>query len=630
MAKSNKRLVPMLIVLLVLAVAGGAFYAYERVEKAKMDAMFEASKKPVSTIADPPPVERSKPSAIRSYEALAEPPLTLAALQFLPAQADVALGIPPLATLLDKGVPLAQDLAGPRLNIQAEINSIAQGIALEMGMPEEENDLAEILTTLGIDVHSGAAVFLTAAKSLEGALADLEANKKPRFFETPGSSLTIALPVLDGTQAEENILKFLGNLLANIEVTEEEVAGLTLRQYEDHAAYFVTPKMFVISTDLEILKTAAERAADPAVFQYGTVDCPPDYQDEGVALVFMNRMESLMNLLDKEIEELDPLSRSLLSIQADHSQAMFEDSIDEEPAILSWNLTDAAFELKTKISALAYPVMELVQGDGVVMKWAQRLPENTQAFLSLNLNDALKRQITQDYVPAIPEETLKKSKASKAMNYLPNIMQLLGGEITLGLTGLDPLDVPSLFLILALENPNAAQMFLPLAPQQDSGEPYKDIQIKQLTVPTPFPLYFALVDSALILTNSDEGLQGLIDLATENASSGFFESLDPPLNGEQLTYQSFYFDPRLYTEAIDPIASLFGMTLPETVVDIASTVSEHLESLRINIFKDGEWSTSSICLTRKAALEEVASDAETAEEATEEVEEETEEQPEEE
>lgn len=632
MSKSNKRLLPLLVILLILAVGGGAFYAYEYAEKAKMDAMFEDSKKPASKAADSEPAERPKPSAVRTYEALAEPPLTLAALQFLPAQADIALGIPPLTSLLDKVVPLVEEISDGTVDLQAEINSIAQGIALEMGMAEDENDLVEVLTSLGIDVNAGAAVFLTASDCVDGIMADLEAEKKVRLFETEGFSLTIALPVLDGAQAEENILKFLGNLLANIEVTEEEVAGLTLRQYEDHAAYFVTPTMFVISTDMDILKTAAERAADPAVFQYGTADCPPDATDEGVVLAFLNRTKPLLEAeLAALMEKLDPFTRALATVQLQQSLDMFEESTDEEPMISTWNLTDDILELKTKISSLAYPSLAIAQGEGQVMKWAQRLPENTLAFLSLNLNKALKKQIAQDYIAAVPEEVLKESKASKAMPYVPTVMELFNGEITLALTGLDPMDLPSLFLIIQLENPNAAQMFLGMAPQQDSGEPYKDIQIKQLTLPTPTPVYFALVQDALIVTNSDEGLQGIIDLATEDAASGFFAAVKPPLNAEQLTYQSFFLDPRLYSEVIDPIASLFGMSLPEEAVGISEMVTQYIDNLRINIAQDGEWSTSSLVIARKAAAEEAPEDEVADDEADDEaVEEKTEESAEEE
>lgn len=615
MSKSNKRLVPLLVILAILAVAGGAFYLYDSAEKAEIEAMREASKKPVAK--EPEVIERAKPSATRTFAPLDEPPLTLAALQLLPDTADLAIGIPPVTTFLDKIVPLLENLAGPGIDVSAEIKSIAQGIALEMGMPEEEEDLAKVLTTLGFDVNTGGAAFFTSANTMDGVLKLMAENKRIRILETPGFTLTLALPVVDAALAEENLLKFLGNLLVGIEVTEEEVAGLTLKQYEDHAAYFVTPTHFVISTDMDMLKSAAEHVNAPAVFQYGTADYPPEQLDEGVSLSFLNRMEPFMDYLEAEIEKLDPLAGAMASVEMDTLKALFEDSVSEEPLVSTWTLSDEALVLKAKVSSLAYPILALNQGEGMVMKWAQRLPENTLAFLSLNLNDALKRVLTKDYLAAVPEEVLKSSKVSKAMPYVPNVMQLLGGEITIGLTGLDPLDMPSLFVVINLINPGAATMFLQMAPQQASGELHKDIQIQQLTLPTPIPVYFAVVDSALILTNSDEGLRSLIDLSVEEASSGFYTSLTPPMNGDALIYQSFYLDPSLYTDVVDPITSLMGMNLPEKYTDIAEMVANLVENVRLTVEQDGEWSTSTITVARKSGVQAAVAD-EAAEDGVEE------------
>lgn len=160
-------------------------------------------------------------------------------------------------------------------------------------------------------------------------------------------------------------------------------------------------------------------------------------------------------------------------------------------------------------------------------------------------------------------------------------------------------------------------MFLQMAPQQASGELHKDIQIQQLTLPTPIPVYFAVVDSALILTNSDEGLRSLIDLSVEEASSGFYTSLTPPMNGDALIYQSFYLDPSLYTDVVDPITSLMGMNLPEKYTDIAEMVANLVENVRLTVEQDGEWSTSTITVARKSGVQAAVAD-EAAEDGVEE------------
>ncbi|HOD96346.1 MAG TPA: hypothetical protein PLY90_07945 [Candidatus Hydrogenedentes bacterium] len=601
MSQSKTRIVPLLLLLVVLALIGGSFYGYLAWEKAKFEGSLPAEKK-VAAPTTPQPAERPKPSAVRSFGELSEPPLTLSALRFLPAQADIALGIPPIASLLANGVPLAQDILKDRLDLQAEIQSIAQGIALEMGLSEDK-DMAAVLTDLGIDIQSGAAVFLTAKDMVTGALAAETPPKLSKLFDMPGFSLTIALPVLNGEQAEENILKFLSNLLTGIEVTEEQVAGLTLKKYEDHAAYFVTPTMFVISNNMDVLKSAAERAADPAVFQYGTTDCPPEFTDEGVMLLFVNRLMPLLDSAEQEMKELGPLADALSGVQMDQMKAMCEDSKDTEPIVVSWHANKESAALKSKISTLAYPVVAVSQGDGKAAVWSQRLPRNTMAFLSLILNDAIKKRIVEDYIGAIPEEVLKQSKASKGMQYLPNVMQLLGGEVTLGLTGLDPLDAPSIFLIIELASAPTAQMFLGMAPQQDSGEPYKGIQIKQLTIPAPMPVYFALVESALILTNSDEGLKSFIDQAQSGTTSGFYDAVTPPLDANALIYHSFYLNPDFYTEVVEPMASLIGMTLPEKYTDVAEEAARIVRDIRAGTSQDGEWLTGKLEIILKPAAD---------------------------
>ena len=87
---------------------------------------------------------------------------------------------------------------------------------------------------------------------------------------------------------------------------------------------------------------------------------------------------------------------------------------------------------------------------------------------------------------SIPEDVRNRPGVSQGIMYGSNALQLFGGEITFGASGLG-IGFPSVFLMVQLADYEGAQILLRVVPQADYQAPYRDVQLKTLQVPSWCP-----------------------------------------------------------------------------------------------------------------------------------------------
>lgn len=544
------------------------------------------------TAIQPKSTEGSGVSRPKAYQPSTTPPLTLKALQYVPERAQIALGIPPVASLVERFIPFLQRFM-PKVDFEHEMNLIATDLAKDMNVPEE-GGLVGVLNAIGLDTHLGAAVFIDLEEAVQ-AFAEMTA--KGETDELPDIShikALLVLPVSNGENFEKALLKAVGDLLAGMETKEEEVAGTKIKLYGDLGGYFRTDAVVAVSNDPQLLRGAAARINNPAQFQYGSMACPAEDVHEAVILVFGDKFVPLMDTIVAGLGDIEPTLQMLLNAQREKFTSIYTEDAAENPGIIIFNVTNSTVELKAKIDTSVYPELAAYMGPARPLRWAQLLPVNTLTFLSLVFTEEAKKQITDVYLQSIPEEVRKRPAVSQGLMYGNSAMQLLGSEITLGITDFDPIDFPSIFLMVQVANTAGAQILLQLAPQVDHGEPYREVQIKMLRVPSPIPIYYVLVSDALILSNSDVGLKAIIDLVKDEKTSGLFEQLNPPILPDTPIYQAFVFKPRLYTDVIALLVPLTDRKMPEEVVGPLEVISKHFDDIRYLNEMQGTWNVGRI------------------------------------
>ena len=594
MAEKQQNRVIILVVILVVAVIGSVAYNYtSRVAPTPEVA-------PTRPVEQPPAItgEPARAPLARTYEPAEQVPLTLTALQYLPQEAHVAVGIPPAASLVERVVPFVQKFL-PGLDLRKELEHIADDLAADMGVPSE-GGIVGVLAEMGLDSHKGMALFMDLEELAEvfaDAAAAGEMNDLP---DMSSARALVVIPVNNPDKAEASLMKLAGALLSGMSITEEEADGVTIKKAGGLGGYFINDAVLAVSNDMDMLLSAATRTGNPAPFQYGSVHCPPDDIHEAVALVFGDRLLPIMEVFMEEVSKLEPTMQVMLNAQAEKLKQIYDETTATEPLIISLRIDDTLVELKSKVDTEVYPGLLEYMGTATPLRWAQLLPQNTMTFLSLNLTEEFKTQVTDVYLESIPEEVRRRPGISQGLMYGSSAAQLLGGEITVGLTGFEPMDFPSVFVMIQIANTAGAQILLQMAPQANHDEPYRDIQIKSLSFPFPVPVYFAMVTDALILSNSDEGIRRIIDLVRDEQTSGLFEALNPPIAPDTPIYQALVFKPSLYSDVIAPLAPLTDRSLPDTAVYVLETASTLFEDIRVLNEMEGTWSVSRIFGLRKS------------------------------
>ncbi len=536
-------------------------------------------------------------SALLSYEAANPAPDTLTALRSFPEQAQIAVGIPSAVGLLERAVPFAQ-LFLPEVKLAEEIQLIASDLAVDMEVPNE-GGLVGVLAAMGLDSHAGMALFLNLEDVVKTYAEALSQNTVPDTDALAKVKALLVIPVNDPVKAEASLMKLLGELLSGTELIQTDVEGITVKEYAGMGGYFVNDTVLALGNDMDLLASAAKRTNVPAQFQYGSTVCPPDDIHEAAVLFCGDRILPFIDMFKEPMALLEPSMQVLVKAQIERLQKIYQDATAKEPLIITAKVDEKLLEIKSKLNTAVYPGIMDYLGTATPLHWAQRLPERTLAFLSFNFTEEFKNQLSNDYVNYLPEEIRNSPGASQGIMYATNALQLLGGEFTIGVANALAVGYPGIYLITELADTEGAEIFLQMAPQTDYETPYRDIQIKEIQAPLPIPIYFAVVENALIISNDVEGIRGIIDLSKDAKTSGLFETLTPPIPVTMPLYQAFMVKLSLYSDIISPLAAIMGQALPGDLTPIMDTAAGLFENIQIRNGMEDTWSVWSLGASRK-------------------------------
>ncbi len=542
----------------------------------------------------PAPAPEPEP---QSYEAANPAPDTLAALRYLPEQAQAALGIPSAAGLMERVVPFAQlFLSG--IDLAAEIELIASDLATDMEV-SNEGGIVGVLAAMGLDSRAGMALFIDMEDVVQAYAEALAQNKVPDSDALSKIKAMLVIPVNDPVKAEASLMKLLGELLSGNELTETVVEGITIKAYAGMGGYFISDAVLALGNDMDMLADAAKRVDSPAQFQYGSTVCPPGDIHEVVALIYGDRILPFVDMFKEQIALLEPSLQVLVKAQVERIRKIYQDAAVREPLIITGKVDEASLEIKSKLNTDLYPGIMEYMGKATPLDWAQRLPERTLSFLSLNFTEEFKKQLTDEYIHYLPEEVRNSPGTSQGIMYAENVLQLFGGEVTIGAANAQSIGYPGIYFITELADAEGSEIFLQMAPQSDYETPYRDVQIKQIQAPLPVAVYFAVVDGALVVSNDVEGMRGIIDLAKDTKTSGLFENLQPPIPVNMPLYQAFMVRLSLYSDVIAPLAAIAGQELPGDITPIIDMAATLFDNLQIRNGMEGAWSVWSFCAARQ-------------------------------
>lgn len=600
MAEQKNTRTIVLAIILIIALAGAG--AYVMMSRGGQDAAPEkvAARPAVEkdTATDDAPANAEKAAATQeSYAPAANAPLTLTALQYMPEKSQIVYGIPAVESLLATVAPLVQELFQDEMNVAEELGLIAQDLAKDMGV-EESDDLAAVLTAMGLDTGKGIALFANFDELADYFVEAASAGTPPDEMPDLSKAKAIAvIPVVDGEKAVSSLKKLTDDMLSGVATSEESAGDIVMTVYEGIGAYFVTDTVLALGNDLDMLKEAAAREGAPATLRYGSESCPPDDIHEASMLIYGDKIVPIIDKFTGLLENIDPASYMMVQTQMEMMREMYAES-GADPLLLTLSVRDDVIELKSKIDSEVYPMMMESMGMAKPLRWAQLLPQNTLAFLSLAFTPEAKQQIKDVYLENLPEEIKNTPAYSQAMQFGMPALDMLGQEITLGITGMDPIDFPSVFLFVELANAMQANILLPMVPQIPEGDPYREVQIKAINFPSPIQFYFAMIEDALVLSNNVLGMQSIIDLVKDGGTSGFFEALDPPIDPETPIYQALLLKPQIYGDIVAPLSGLSGQQLPPEVGDIFETISTLFTDMRFFSEMQDSWLITRMSIIR--------------------------------
>ena len=519
----------LIAVLVLIGLGAGAFVVYDQNIKRQEREITESlakSTKPVETAPEPP----KEPTKIESStnDAAGEVPVTLEALKLMPEGSQMAVGIPPFSVLQEKIVPVVQLAFKDDLSVQEELDRFIVDKAGELGIPTGDTALAT-LTEMGLDPAKAAAVFLNTKKAaetlgnaiLEAEKAAKEGGEMPQPELQPEDLEFVAVLPLG---SKEKALALLSDALGTPDA-KETVGAVEVNLHEGTGAYFTTDTALVLGNSPDLVKQSAARVAAPAEFRYGTPSCPARSATEMVMMIYAR---DLVGVLEKIVTSSavaqDPVTGPLLKAQFDQVRKMFPAEGTEDPVLMTMTADAKGLEMRSRVDMATHPGLVDMLGSGKPLRLTNMLPDDTYAFLTLGLNEELKKQLIDTFQSAAKSDP----RMAQVATYSKQAMGMLGDEIVVGVSGLGADSFPGVYAAIGVTNLNTVQILLALAQLQPETE-YNGVQIGKFGLPTPVPLYQAGAENVVMVSNSLDGLKAMVDRVKAGQASNFFASQKPAI-----------------------------------------------------------------------------------------------------
>jgi len=594
----------------------------------------EAKEAPAPAVTPPPAAPKAAPGDIR--------PVTLDLLKMAPAQAQLALALPPLNGVVAKALPLAKRLAPEGVDIDKEWAAIVADLATDAGV-EGAATLGDVAAAKGINLDAPMALFAdftASANSVKAAMEAIQAASAPA--ETPAAAeapvagggaeaeggaeaapatpaapdaASGAEPTIAALDLDDVEMPSLAMLLgvadqAKAEATIQELIGLTpdlgskagdpvavndisIKVYDKYG-YFFSGNMLAVGS-LDMVKTVAERVSNPVEVRYGTVDCPADAPDEMAMLMYGSRFLPLLKQVLPAMP-IEPEFKPFLDAQVATLEGMLSGSADD-PIVSTFALAEDKIELKSMMDTATHPGILPLTGQAAPLRYAQMLPEGTVALISLRLTPEYKKLITERYLTGLPAEIAKDPGTASAVAMAGQVINMLGDEVTLGVAGATE-ELPTAFLLMGLSNPEPTKGLIQALVPTMPSETYNEVEIGAIQAPTPVPLSIAFAGDTLFVSNSVDKMKPVIDLLKESKTTNLFAALQPPLDPNVPRYSLLMLNASLLTDVVVPLASLAG-GVPEEAKPIIDQVTSVLGEVRAVSEMAGSWQISKVSLYLK-------------------------------
>jgi len=524
--------------------------------------------------------EAAKPEAAPAAPMGAVVPLTLDVLKLAPTNSMVAVALPPISGLYEKGLALAKRIAPEDLDIEGKVSDGIALMADGVGA-SDATSLADIAKTKGIDPDAPIGLFIDLApiaKGIAGSNAG-ELSALGDALEFPGILLVLGCSdpaVLEATLKESLTLY---NDLDESKLEDIEAGGVVIHSYGANVlSYVTTDKQMLVSNSVAMIEGALAGMTSPAAFSYGSKSMPASQPDEIVIMTWMNKLQPLIKDLLPTIMALSPDAAQYASMNMNLMIEALSAMDGDDPLVTTLALSDSEVDLISRMDISKHPKMIEYAGEPKPLRLAPLLPSNTLLALSIGLNEKTKKNILDTLANMPPE--LANEGLQGAQESISKAFELIGDEITLGLTDM-ALGMPAIFLMASMANPEEGKAYLTdLLSATPSGEKHGDVELMTLALPSPIPLHMAMANDVALLGNDLEKLKGIIELLQNNKQSDLFASLDPALDPATPRYSMLLFNSRLLSEVVIPLSGFAGGAIPPEASLIMNKVSEVVREIR--------------------------------------------------
>jgi hypothetical protein len=519
-------------------------------------------------------------------------PGTVAVSGMIPPEAQLSLAVPSLNAVLAKAAAVDQYM--PEAGAQEQLVGMAQMLSMMTG-GQGSDSLAEVAQTNGLDPDSPIAFFADVSTAIpevippaepEGEAAEGDApDTQPTVGEPGEPSGCIVIPILDQEKAQAllKIITTMNSDPAQMESTQETVADQTITVMDDYGYFFADSKLVMGSPTL--VRSMATHWGNSLESRYGTEACPILEADEIALQVYPGRMKPFLEQ-GAALAAMTGTPEALASVQMGLLKALLGDNPDEAVVTtLSW--VDDRLHMLCRLDTKAFPAIVTDYGAPRALQLPQLLPANTVAFLSILLTDEYKKQISENMLPAAADGATDPGTAM-GVGMAGEVVKTLGNEVTIGIGAAEE-DIPALFVMIDLVDPEGTLALLAMAAAPVPTETYKEIEISALEHPMAamMPTYLATLGNTALLTTNLDKMKAIIDLRADGKTSGLFAGLNPPLDAATPRYSALVLKPELM-DALLPMAAFIG-TDPAEAQAISTQVATVLREVRAVKEMQGSW-----------------------------------------
>lgn len=540
---------------------------------------------PEAAVAPSPAVTKAAP--------VADELPVVSVLKYAPRTAAVAAAFTSVSSIYDEAITLARRFAPGGMDVTTLLDQAIADARRRRDLGDARS-VPEILRQEGIEPDAPAGVFVgvdatlasleQAAQAAEAPSAeqpapdaagedvlDVDANEQAEPVAGPveiASPDWAAVVTVSDRDAFEKMLlaeaSAEGALAA--EPAEVDAAGQTIVSYGERDAlnYFFFDDKAVVGFSRAFVAQVAEQVAAPHAVNYGTDAMPASPDDIAVALVRLDMAPSIMEAgLPAVAEGSDSLG--MLEAQLAMARQMRDASEGEDPMVVTVSSSDAKFEVMARIDYATHPKLRTVTGDPAPLRLARAYPAGTGALFALRLTPEFKQQIQDTWLNNLPQNLQQDPQMFQAILMLRQVLQLIGTEIAIGVTGQQEIAMPSMLpqtgsgasggrmvvpkvvLMIDLAQQETLEGLLMLMPVQP-GEPHNGVATKVAGF-AGIEIHFAIFDKTLVAGTSREDLTAAID-GVRSGDGGMFAAMQPPLDPEADRFSLFVVQGRVYEELL--------------------------------------------------------------------------------